>query len=224
MPTLYIVATPIGNLEDITLRALRVLGEVDVIFCEDTRVTNKLLKHYKINKPLKIFHQHSPLRSWESFAGQAQNIAYVTDAGTSGVSDPGAKLAQIAREAGWKVVPIPGPSALITLLSVAGMSKNGSTKRNGGDFVFLGFLPHKKGRQTLLKEIAQAKRAYVVYEAPSRIARLFRELSEHCGHECKLVVGRELTKMFEEVWQGTTMEATSHFVGNHARGEFVILI
>ncbi|HEY4504999.1 MAG TPA: 16S rRNA (cytidine(1402)-2'-O)-methyltransferase [Candidatus Paceibacterota bacterium] len=212
MSTLYIVATPIGNLEDISLRALRILKEVDRIICEDTRVTKKLLEHYKVGKPLVSFHSHT--RSFNF--GEGENYAYLTDAGTPGISDPGARLVQAARQRGISVTPVPGPSAVATLLSVAGMEET--------EFVFLGFLPHKKGRQTLLKEIASAKRAYVVYEAPSRIARLFRELALHCGPERKLVVGRELTKMFEEVWQGTASEAVLHFVGDHARGEFVVMI
>ncbi len=212
MSILYIVATPIGNREDITLRALRVLGEVDVIYCEDTRVTRKLLLYHKIDKPLKIYHEHTQAPDLLRY----ESIAYVSDAGTPGVSDPGARLVQAASEQGLEVIPIPGPSALATLLSVAGVGET--------DFTFLGFLPHKKGRQTLLKEIGQAKRSYVVYEAPSRIARLFRELGEHCGPDRRLVVGRELTKMFEELWQGTAVEATQYFVGDHARGEFVVMV
>jgi 16S rRNA (cytidine1402-2'-O)-methyltransferase len=212
MSILYIVATPIGNREDITLRALRVLKEVEMIYCEDTRVTRKLLEYHKIDKTLKIYHEHSRVPDLADY----KSVAYISDAGTPSLSDPGSGLVAAARERGLSVVPIPGPSALTTLLSVAGVGESA--------FTFLGFLPHKKGRQTLLKEIANAKRSCVLYEAPSRITRLFRELAEFCGQERKLVVGRELTKMFEEVWSGSTSEALAHFVGDHARGEFVVIV
>ncbi|HEY9583294.1 MAG TPA: 16S rRNA (cytidine(1402)-2'-O)-methyltransferase [Candidatus Paceibacterota bacterium] len=216
MPTLYIVATPIGNLEDITLRALRVLSEVDVIFCEDTRVSQKLLKHFKINKPLKIFYEHTLVPSTQYLAPY-ENIAYVTDAGTPGVSDPGAKLVAYAREQGINVVSVPGPSAITSLISISGLDIT--------EFTFLGFLPHKKGRETLIKEIAKSERAVIVYESPHRIIKFLNKLSEFAPDK-KVIIGRELTKKFEEVLIGKPSELVKILSENKQKqkGEFAVLV
>ena len=213
MPTLYIVGTPIGNLEDISLRALRILGEVDVIFCEDTRVTAKLLKHLKLNKPLKQFHKHSNVPNILNY----YSIAYVSDAGTPGISDPGAMLIKYAREQGWDVVSVPGPSALTALISISGLELH--------EFTFLGFLPHKKGRETLIKEIAQSDRAMIVYESPHRIIKFLEKLAEFAPDK-KVIIGRELTKKFEEVLIGTVPELLEKLKSNPVKqkGEFVVLV
>jgi len=233
MSTLYIVSTPIGNLEDITFRALRVLKEADVIFCEDTRVTRKLLEHYKINppdgregKPLKSFHAHSLIPSTQYMASFS-NIAYVTDAGTPGISDPGAKLVALARESGMSIVPIPGPSALTALLSVAGKEIK--------EFIFKGFPPHKKGRETFFREVAKEAfgdmnskcvgRPVIFYEAPTRVLKALTFLDKFCPDN-KIVIGRELTKKFEEVLEGTASELLVILTTNplKQKGEFAILV
>lgn len=213
MSTLYMVGTPIGNLEDITLRAVRVLGEVDVIFCEDTRVTAKLLAHLDLKKPLKRFDANTKVPDMTAY----EQIAYVSDAGTPGVSDPGAKLVAQAREQGLDVVSIPGPSALAALISIAGVELQ--------EFTFLGFLPHKKGRQTLLKEIAAGERPYILYESSHRILKLLNEL-EKFAPDKKVIIGRELTKKFEEVLSGSPAELAALLASdpNKQKGEFAVLI
>lgn len=221
--TLYIVATPIGNLEDITFRAIRVLGEVDLILCEDTRVTAKLLAKYGIKKSLKRFDAHSSASGREAIVEmlrEGKNIALVTDAGTPGISDPASLLvADVRRELGDEVavVPIAGASALTTALSASGVPAS--------DFLFLGFLPHKKGRQTLMKEIAASDRAIVFYESPHRILKCLAELSSHVGAR-KVIIARELTKIFEEYISGTAEEVTKVLTDTpeKQRGEFVVII
>ncbi|HEY4493676.1 MAG TPA: 16S rRNA (cytidine(1402)-2'-O)-methyltransferase [Candidatus Paceibacterota bacterium] len=213
MSTLYIVGTPIGNLEDISLRALRILSEVDAIFCEDTRVTAKLLKHYKLDKPLKQFHKHSQTPNILNY----NSVAYVTDAGMPGISDPGARLVQVAREQGMEVVAVPGPSALTSLISISGIEIK--------EFTFLGFLPHKKGRETLIKEIAKSGRPVIVYESPHRIIKFLEKLAEFASDK-KVIIGRELTKKFEEVLQGSPSELAAILKSNpiKQKGEFVVLV
>ncbi len=219
MGTLSIVATPIGNLEDITLRALRTLKETDAIFAEDTRVISKLLARYEIKKPLyRLDASKEEKRAQEIIErlGEGENIAYVSDAGTPGISDPGSRLVAAVREAGHTIVAIPGPSALTAALSIAGLETD--------EFVFLGFLPHKKGRQTALKGIAGETRAVVLYESPHRILKLMEELHTHIG-ERKVVIARELTKIHEEVLAGTASELRARLESaGSARGEFVVII
>ncbi len=226
MATLYIVGTPIGNLEDISLRALRILKEVDLIVCEDTRVTKKLLSHFEISKPTQSFHTHShapKLDSLLKLLEEGQSIAYVSDAGTPGVSDPGAELVAAVREKlpGVKIGAIPGPSALAALISLSGVELT--------QFTFLGFPPHKKGRETFFKAIAEstAERGIpcIFYEAPTRVQKALEQL-EKFAPETKLVIGRELTKKFEEVIKGTVTEIQAFFVKNpeKLRGEFVVLV
>lgn len=216
---LSIVATPIGNIEDITLRALRTLRECDVIYSEDTRVIAKLLAKYEIKKPL----QRLDAATEGKKAGEVlvrlekgEKVVYVSDAGTPGISDPGARLVRAARSAGFRIDAIPGPSALTAALSIAGLESDA--------FTFLGFLPHKKGRQTALKGIAASEVPVVLYESPHRIVKLMRELVEHAP-AAKVTVARELTKMFEEIIEGTPLETAERIEkGNKARGEFVVIV
>ncbi len=216
---LYVVATPIGNLEDVTLRALRTLKEVDAIFCEDTRVTSKLLARYDISKPLVRCDERAEMKVIQKaldMLEEGKNIALVSDAGTPAVSDPGARLVAALRQAGYKVVTIPGPSALTAALSIAGLKDS--------EFLFLGFLPHKKGRQTALKEIAKEQRAVVLYESPHRIEKLMSELSTFAP-EKQVSLFRELTKVHEQVLTGTPQELWARLeTDGSARGEFVVVI
>ena len=219
MGTLSIVATPIGNLEDITLRALRTLKEVDVIYAEDTRVSAKLLARYEIEKPVyRLDAEKEAVKAREIIQRleAGENIAYISDAGTPGISDPGARLVAAVREAGFDVVAIPGPSALTAALSIAGLE--------GSAFIFLGFLPHKKGRQTALKGIASEERPVILYESPHRIEKLMSELVAFAPDK-KVSLFRELTKMHEEVLIWTPQELWARLeTDGSARGEFVVVI
>lgn len=217
---LSIVATPIGNLEDITLRAIRLLTEADVIACEDTRVTSKLLARYKIpRKPLISLHHHSPEIKIKELADSilaGQNAAYVTDAGTPGVNDPGGKLAAAAYAAGLAVEPIPGPSALTAAMSVCGFPME--------HFTYIGFLPHKKGRIAVMREIAERREPTVFLESTHRIAKAFDELSHHLDPSRLIYVGRELTKKFETNLRGTVDEVRALKKGKSSKGEFVVIV
>lgn len=218
----YVVATPIGNLADITLRALETLKSVDLILCEDTRQTQKLLNHYEIKAPTLSYHQHSQLGKIDLILEkieQGKTLALVSDAGTPGISDPGSYLVQKIYERFGEnvaIVPIPGASALATILSVAGLP--------GDDFLFLGFLPHKKGRQTLLKEIVASSRAVVLYESVHRIHKLLTELIAAGVASRQLVVGRELTKKFETIYRGMASEVAAKLSAQQTKGEFVVII
>jgi len=225
MSILRIVATPIGNLEDLTLRALRTLKESDVILCEDTRVTKKLLDHYEIKTPTISYHQHSgdlKVDKIITLLREGKNLALVTDAGTPGISDPGGKLVSIVRdEFGPDVLieSVPGVSAIAAAISIAGV---------GFDrFLFLGFLPHKKGRQTMLKEIMASDYPAVLYESKHRIIKFLEELEIiRNGVELKVMVARELTKMYESFYSGTAKSVLEEIVSdnNNLKGEFVVLI
>ncbi len=219
---LYIIATPIGNLEDITLRALRILKEVDIIFCEDTRTTKNLLKHYGITTPTDSFYAQSKLSKIDKIINllrEGKNLALVSDAGTPAISDPGSilvsKIRQDLPEA--KIIPIPGASSLTATFSASGVL--------GGEFTFLGFLPHKKGRETLFKEIAESKRPYIFFESPHRIEKALESLKKFAPDK-KLVIGRELTKIYEEFLLGTPEEVQKIFKDNSEkiRGEFVVIV
>jgi len=220
---LYIIGTPIGNLEDITLRALKVLREVDLILCEDTRVTKKLLDRYEIQKPLLSYHHHSKLSRVEKILEHLENgknLALVSDAGTPGVSDPGNELiAELTKaKPSSEIIPIPGASAPVTLASVVGI--------NMSRFSFLGFPPHKKGRETFFREVAGAKYPIIYFESPHRFLRNL-ELLEKFKPDAKLVVGRELTKMFEEILRGNIGEIREKWekrAEKEKRGEFVIIV
>jgi len=217
--TLYVVATPIGNLEDITLRALRVLKEVDLIAAEDTRHTKKLLAHYGIFTPLTSYYDQIESSKAPALIEQLQagkTIALVSDAGTPGISDPGYRLVKGAAEVGIMVVPIPGPSTLPALLSVGGLP----TDR----FVFEGFLPAKKGqRQNALQRLRQEERTLVLFESPHRLLDLLADLEEIFGDR-QVVIGRELTKMFEEVVRGSVRELRALLGGREIKGEVAVLI
>lgn len=210
-PRLSIVATPIGNLEDITLRALRILKEADVVACEDTRVTKKLLSHFDIHTPVVT------LPKIPSLLSQGKHVALVSDAGTPGVSDPGQEIVSHARDAGVTIEAIPGPSALAAALSVCGL--------RAATFVFYGFLPLKKGRQTLFKEIAASERSCVFYESPHRIMKTLQALAAAIP-ERRIGVYREITKMYEEHRVGTASEVLVYFEQNEGkqRGEFVVIV
>jgi len=204
MATLYIVATPIGNLEDITLRAIRILQEVDLILCEDTRVTGKLLQKYDIDTPRDSYHAHSQKSKVDKvikLLEEGKDIALVSDAGTPTISDPGVLLVQQVKEKfedEVAVIPIPGASALVAALSSSGISS--------AEFTFLGFLPHKKGRETLFKEIAETNRTVVFYESTHRIMKTLESLEEHLDDGRKVTIARELTKIHEEFLSGTPEE------------------
>lgn len=263
MATLFIVGTPIGNLEDITLRALKVLAAADCILCEDTRMTKRLLDRHGISTKTLSYHMHSKLSRIEEIIKllrDGKNIALVSDAGTPGISDPGAELVARIREAFnmdkgrslgvpresvlpagqagkkvdtfekvMKIESVPGPSALTAALSIAGVPC--------ADFTFLGFLPHKKGRETLFKEIAIAKRTMVFYESPHRIMKTLESLVVHLENmpaedqtkirtSKRVTICRELTKIFEEVVSGTAEEVKSYFESHSdkVRGEFVVIV
>ena len=230
-PKLYIVATPIGNLEDITLRALRVLKEVDLILCEDTRVTKRLLQKYEIDKPTMSYHAQSKLSKVDkifSLLEEGKNLALVSDAGTPTISDPGCMLVAQVRErystprpglgVSVEIIPIPGPSAVLSALSVSGFPSS--------EFLFLGFLPHKKGRETLFREIAASKRTIVFYESPHRIEKTLLALNQHLTPGRSIMISREMTKIHEEHIQGTAREVLQHFVDHpdRVRGEFVLVV
>jgi len=220
MGTLFVVATPIGNLGDMTHRAIEVLSSVSVIAAEDTRVTRKLLQHYEISTPSISYHAQSNDSVLAKIIDQLErgdDIALVTDAGTPGISDPGSELVHHVRAKGIQVVAVPGASALTAGLSIAGIPTN--------EFTFLGFLPHKKGRQTLFAEIADADRTMVFYESPHRIMKTLTSLSEVLDTQ-KVSIFREITKMHEEVVQGSATEVLSYFEENeeHVRGEFVVAV
>ncbi len=215
---LYVVSTPIGNLEDITLRAIRTLKECDYIAAEDTRHCQILLQKYEIKKPTISFHAFSDRRKLDELVGllkQGKNIAQVSDAGTPGISDPGYLLIKAAIENQINVVPIPGPAAFLTALSASGLPTN--------QFLYLGFLPLKKGRQTLLDALTKEERTIVFYESPHRLLKTLAELSQKFGNR-PLVVARELTKIYEEFFRGTAQDAYEHFTKKQPKGEFVLML
>lgn len=217
---LSIVATPIGNLDDLTIRAKQALDQADFVLCEDTRVSRVLLDRHGIAKPLVSYHQHSRIQRIDEilrWLGQGKSGVVISDAGTPGIADPGNLLVARAIEAGIQVVPIPGPSALTALLSVAGLPVE--------RFIFLGFLPHKKSRLTLFREMAGSKYPTVFFESTHRIMKTLEQLETHCPN-ARLVVGRELTKAFEEVLRGTPAQVRKTLESDVKRqkGEFVVLV
>jgi len=227
MSTLYVVGTPIGNLGDMTLRAIEILKSVDTILCEDTRTTKTLLHKYEITTPVLSYHSQSSIGKADAIItmlAEGKNLALVSDAGTPAISDPGSLLiSQIREKFGdeVKIAAVPGPSALISALSISGLT--------GNQFTFYGFLPHKKGRETLFKEIASSERTSVFYESPHRIMKTLESLNTHLGiafPNRKVVIARELTKVFEEVVSGTTSEVFTYFQENKekVRGEFVVMV
>ena len=221
--TLYIVATPIGNLEDITFRAIRILKEVNYILCEDTRTTQRLLDRYEIKTKTMSYHAHSTEAKESVIINMlkaGENLALVSDAGTPCISDPGVLLVSNVRKEfkeEAKIVPIPGPSALVSALSASGISS--------AEFKFLGFLPHKKGRETIFKEIAKSKIVIVFYESTHRILKTLASLNEYSS-DFNIMIARELTKQFEEFVEGTPREVLDYFEKNpeKQKGEFVVIV
>jgi len=224
MSKIYLISTPIGNLEDITLRALKVLKEVDFVICEDTRQTLKLLNHFNLKKKLISYHQHSGrqrVRSIINKLEEGQSAALVSDAGTPGVADPGGRLLdEIYQRLGKKVrvFSVPGPSALTAAAAVSGLPCD--------QFYFLGFLPHKKGRQSLFKKISESKETVIFFESPFRLLKSLKSLSEVLAEKRKVVVCRELTKIHEEIIRGNIDYIKSYFEKNKekVKGEFVVLV
>ena len=213
---LYIIATPIGNLGDISFRAIEVLKSVDKIYCEDTRRTATLLRHYHVKKPTESFHQHSRSKI-ESIIYELKSgmeLAFVSDAGTPGIQDPGGMLVAAAREAAIEVIPIPGASAVTTLLSVSGIATD--------NFFFAGYVPTKKGRQTFFKRILSIDSPVVFFETAPRLHKLFDQIKVIVGVDRSLIVGRELTKQFEEIRIGKPEKLKELFA--KPRGEFVIVL
>lgn len=217
---LYIIATPIGNLSDITLRAIEVLRDVDIIVCEDTRVTSKLLAMHEISKPLMSYHHHSSDRVFEKFSKELEagkKLAYVTDAGTPGISDPGNKLVRYIADhyPDVEVVPIPGASAVVTALSVSGFATD--------NFVFKGFIPHKKGRKKFLTSVNDSEITVVFYESVHRIQKLLSEIWQVMPTR-QMVVARELTKQFESIYRGQADDIRNQLEQDVVKGEFVVII
>lgn len=215
---LYIVSTPIGNLKDITYRAIEILRDIDFIICEDTRVTSILLNHYEIKKELISFNAQSEgnkIKSVLDRINMNQSCALLTDAGTPTISDPGVRLVSAAIKEGIEIFTIPGPSALIAALSISGLPSD--------SFVFEGFLPQKKGRQKLLQKLALEDRTIILYESPYRIEKLLEELNQYMP-ERYIVITRELTKIFEESWRGKPAEIIESLPEKTIKGEFVIII
>lgn len=216
---LYIVATPIGNLSDITLRALEVLRSADLIACEDTRQTRKLLDHYQIQKPLTSYYEHNKLAKGEylvSLLKEGKNIALVSDSGTPGISDPGFHIVKLALENNITVMPIPGASALVTALSASGIPAN--------RFIFEGFLPLKPGpRKKILSALREQKKTIVLYESPHRFLKLLSQLKEVFG-DAEITIVREVTKKFEEIKKGSPDALLEYFSKSKVRGEFAVII
>ena len=216
---LYIVPTPIGNLKDITLRALDALKEVELILAEDTRTTSNLLNHYQISKPLSPYHQHNEHKVLQHLIDQlssGKKMALVTDAGTPGISDPAFLLIRECIKSGIKVECLPGATAFVPALVNSGIPSN--------RFVFEGFLPLKKGRQTLLKSLADEDRTMIFYESPIRLVKTLQDFIQYFGPWRSCCVSRELTKMFEENKRGTLQEVCDYFKEKNPKGEIVIVI
>ena len=216
---LYIVPTPLGNLKDITFRAIEVLQKVDVILCEDTRTSSKLLTYYNISRPLSPYHQHNEHKIVQHLTEQLQQgktMALLTDAGTPGISDPAFLLVRACVNADVKVECLPGATAFVPALVNSGLPMN--------RFTFEGFLPLKKGRQTLLKQLAEEERTMVFYESPLRLVRTLEEFSTYFGANRRCCVSRELTKMFEENKRGSLHEVAAYFKEKGIKGEIVIVV
>ena len=217
---LYLVPTPIGNLEDVTVRAIRVLREADLIACEDTRTSGVFLSHYGIDTPTTSYHDHNEREKAPHLVKRMRaghTVALITDAGSPGISDPGFYLARAAREAGIEVSALPGATAFVPALTASALPSD--------RFVFEGFLPKKKGRQTRLETIADEPRTVVFYESPHRLLRTLADLIERCGPDRPVAVARELTKKYEEVPRGTLQEVHSYFAEvENIRGEIVIVL
>ncbi|MFZ9208400.1 MAG: 16S rRNA (cytidine(1402)-2'-O)-methyltransferase [Sediminibacterium sp.] len=216
---LYLVPTPLGNLKDMTFRGIEVLQLVDVILCEDTRTSSKLLQHYQIQKPLSPYHQHNEHKIVGHLIDQlkaGKTFALITDAGTPGISDPAFLLVRDCIKEGIKVECLPGATAFVPALVNSGIPTN--------RFVFEGFLPLKKGRQTLLKQLAVEPRTIILYESPMRLVKTLKELAIYFGADRIASVSRELTKMFEENKQGSLADLAAYFESKTVKGEIVIVV
>jgi 16S rRNA (cytidine1402-2'-O)-methyltransferase len=216
---LYLVPTPLGNLKDITLRSVEVLQSVDVILCEDTRTSSRLLQHYNIQKPLSPYHQHNEHKIVQHIVEQlaaGKTMALITDAGTPGISDPAFLLVRACLQQNVKVECLPGATAFVPALVNSGIPSN--------RFVFEGFLPLKKGRQTMMKQLAMEERTMIFYESPVRLVKTLEEFARYFGNERQCSVSRELTKMFEENKNGTLQEVCDHFKQKTVKGEIVIVV
>lgn len=217
--TLFVVATPIGNLQDITFRAIQTLSHVDSIVCEDTRITAKLLAAHHLSKPLLSLHEHTSTSKFAQLIERMKNganLAYVVDAGTPGVNDPGGKLVHAARKERISVVPIPGASALTSAISVCGFPMD--------EFLYLGFVPHKKGRQKFFRLITETSRPVIVLESTHRIMKTMRALSDALDPSRLVFVGRELTKLYETLYCGTAQDVSAQLVDSNIKGEFIIIV
>lgn len=216
---LFVVSTPIGNLEDITLRALRILKEADLILCEDTRVTGILLKHYEIpHIPMLVINAFNEAKNLDKIIeriSQTERAVLVSDAGTPGISDPGVRLVNAARSAGLEIQSVPGASSVTAALSIAGVPTD--------SYLFEGFLPLKKGRQKKLTELKEFKKTIVLFESSHRIVKLLNELEIYMP-ERLILAAREITKKFEEIWEGTPAEIIAKLPGSVIKGEFVVII
>lgn len=216
---LYVVPTPVGNLEDMTYRAVRVLQEVDLILAEDTRTSGTLLKHYEITTPKRAFHQHnehhmtSQVIDWLK---QGQHIALISDAGTPGISDPGFLLVRACHEADVEITVLPGATAIIPAIVASGLPCD--------KFYFEGFLPHKKGRKTRLEILSQMPMTFAMYESPHRLLKCLQQLSEHCGAERQAAVVREISKLHEEIKSAPLAELIEHFAQKKVKGEIVVVV
>jgi 16S rRNA (cytidine1402-2'-O)-methyltransferase len=218
-PSLYLVPTPIGNLGDITIRGLEILKSVNTILAEDTRTSGTLLKHYEISKPLQSFHifnEHKTLASLIKRMQDGEVLALITDAGTPGISDPGFLLVRECLKSGLKIESLPGATAFVPALVNSGFP----TDR----FVFEGFLPHKKGRQTALKNLAEEERTIILYESPHRLVKTLEQMAEFFGVDRMVSVSRELTKIYEETFTGSLLAVTTHFKSKEVKGEIVMVI
>lgn len=216
---LHLVPTPIGNLEDMTFRAVRVLKEVQLILAEDTRTSKKLLQHYEIETPLRSYHAHNEHKILDELVVQlsnGQNFALITDAGSPGISDPGFLLVRACVQAGIKIEPLPGATAFVPALTASGIPCD--------TFHFEGFLPHKKGRQTRLIYLSELPHTFALYESPHRLVKALQQLSEFCGAERTACVCREISKMHEEIKTASLAELISHFKDKKIKGEIVIVV
>ena len=219
MSKLYLVPTPIGNLEDMTLRGIRVLKESDIILAEDTRISGKLLKHFEIETPMyshHMFNEHKTVQKWVKAILIGQTIALITDAGTPAISDPGFLLVRECVKNNIEIDCLPGPTAFVPALVNSGLPCE--------KFVFEGFLPQKKGRQTRLKLLAKEERTMVFYESPYRLLKTLQQFAELMGENRQVSVSREITKKFEENLRGTVSEILTHFENKDPKGEFVIVL
>lgn len=213
---IYLVATPIGNLEDLSPRAQRILSEVELIAAEDTRHTKKLLSHFNISTPLTSYHSHTSDKKIQALLDQGQDIALVSDAGTPGISDPAWTFIQAALERELEIIPIPGPAAFLTALMASGLPMD--------KFDYRGFIPAKKGRQTLFESLQNSKHTTIFYESPHRLVKSLAQLQDALGPDRHVVIARELTKLHEEFLRGPLSQLNEHFATEKPRGEFVLLI